>query len=361
VTATLAPVAAPPRAARGGLVGRVSLLGLLSVALVAAVLFAAGRGQLDVPPSEVLGSVLHKLGLDLGPLPSHPQGENTLWQVRFPRVLTAVVAGASLAAAGALMQGVFGNPLAEPGVVGVSSGAAVGAASVIVFGLTFAGTWTAPVAAFVTGLATTLLVYLLSRDAGRTETVTLVLTGIALNAMTSAALAFLMFLGDQQAREEIVFWTLGSLNGSRWEHVAVIAPIAAAGLAAALVLSRQLDLLALGDRAARHVGVDVERLRLTTIVVVALLTSAAVAFCGIIAFVGLVVPHLIRLVAGPGHRLLVPASALGGALLLVLADLWARTAIDYADLPIGMLTSLVGGPFFFWLLRRARRTAGGWA
>jgi len=352
---------AGPPAVGGGLLGRVSLLGLLTLGLLVAVLFAAGRGQLDVPPAEVLGSVLHKLGIDLGPMPSHPQGENTLWQVRFPRVATAVVAGASLATAGALMQGVFGNPLAEPGVVGVSSGAAVGAASVIVFGLTFAGTWTAPVAAFVTGLVTTLLVYALSRDAGRTETVTLVLTGIALNAMTSAALAFLMFLGDQQAREEIVFWTLGSLNGSRWEHVAVIAPIAAVGLTAAMVLSRQLDLLALGDRAARHVGVDVERLRLTTIVVVALLTSAAVAFCGIIAFVGLVVPHLVRLVAGPGHRLLVPASALGGALLLVLADLWARTAIDYADLPIGMLTSLVGGPFFFWLLRRARRTAGGWA
>jgi iron complex transport system permease protein len=355
------PVVRRPRALVHGLVGRVGLLGLLTGGLLVAILFAAGRGQLDVPPSEVLGSVLHRLGLDLGPMPAHPQGENTLWQVRFPRVLTAALAGAALASAGALMQGVFGNPLAEPGVVGVSSGAAVGAASVIVFGWAFAGSWTVAIAAFVTGLIATLLVYALSRDAGRTETVTLVLTGIALNAMASAALAFLMFLGDQQAREEIVFWTLGSLNGSRWEHLAVIAPLTAVGMVAAVILARQLDLLALGDRAARHVGVDVERLRLVTIVVVALLTAAAVAFCGIIAFVGLVVPHLVRLVAGPGHRMLVPASALGGALLLVLADLWARTAIDYADLPIGMLTSLVGGPFFFWLLRRARRTAGGWA
>jgi len=345
----------------GGAARRVGLLGGLAIALLVAMVIAAGRGQLDVPPSEVLGSVLHRIGLDLGPLPHHPQGENTLWQVRFPRVVTAALAGAALATAGALMQGVFGNPLAEPGVVGVSSGAAVGAASVIVFGWTFAGTWSAAVAAFVAGLVTTLLVYVLSRDAGRTETVTLVLTGIALTAMTSAGLAFLMFLGDSQAREEIVFWTLGSLNGSRWEQVAVIAPLTAVGIAAALVLSRQLDLLALGDRAARHVGVDVERLRLTTIAVVALLTAAAVAFCGIIAFVGLVVPHLVRLVSGPGHRVLVPASALGGALLLVLADLWARTAIEYADLPIGMLTSLVGAPVFFWLLRRARRTSGGWA
>ena len=216
-------------------------------------------------------------------------------------------------------------------------------------------------AAFVGGLVTTLLVYTTARDGGRTEVVTLVLTGVALNAMTSAGLAFLMFAGDQQAREEIVFWTLGSLNGSRWEYVAVSGPLAVAGLAAALLMARRLDLLALGDRAARHVGVDVERLRLRVIVVVAVLTAAAVAFSGIIAFVGLVVPHLVRLLAGPGHRILVPASALGGAVLLVLADLWARTAVAYADLPLGMLTALVGGPFFFWLIRRARSSAGGWA
>ena len=350
-----------PRPATRAAVGRIGLLGGLGAALLVALVLAAGHGQLDVPPSEVVGSLLHRIGLDLGPLPRHPQGENTLWQVRFPRVVTAALAGAALATAGALMQGVFGNPLAEPGVVGVSAGAAVAAATVIVFDLTFAGSWTVAVCAFLGGLATTTLVYLTSRDGGRTEVVTLVLTGIAINAMTSAALAFLMFLGDTQAREEIVFWTLGSLNGARWEHVVVVAPMVLAGVAAAMLLAPRLDLLALGDRAARHVGVDVERLRLSTIVVVAVLTAAAVAFCGIISFVGLVVPHLVRLVSGPGHRLLVPASALGGAVLLVLADLWARTLVEYADLPIGMLTALVGGPFFFWLIRRARRTAGGWA
>lgn len=350
-----------PRGGIRAVAGRVGLLGGLGVALLVAVVIAAGHGQLDVPPSEVLGSILHKIGLGVGPLPSHPQGEATLWEVRFPRVVMAALAGACLATAGALMQGVFGNPLAEPGVVGVSAGAAVAAATVIVFELTFAGTWTVAICAFLGGLLTTLLVYLMSRDGGRTEVVTLVLTGIAINAVASAGLAFLMFLGDTQAREEIVFWQLGSLNGSRWEYVGVVAPMALVGLGAAFLLAPKLDLLSLGDRAARHVGVDVERLRLTTIVVVAVLTAAAVAFCGIISFVGLVVPHLIRLVAGPGHRLLVPASALGGAVLLVLADLWARTLVAYADLPIGMLTALVGGPFFFWLIRRARRTAGGWA
>lgn len=340
---------------------RVGLLGALSLALLAAVVVAAGRGQLDVAPAEVVGSLLHRLGLDLGPMPSHPQGDVTLWTVRFPRVVMAAVAGAALATAGALMQGIFGNPLAEPGVVGVSAGAALAASTVIVFDLALVGTWTVALFAFVGGLVTTILVYLLSRDGGRTEVVTLVLTGIAVNAVASAGLAFLLFLGDQQAREEIVFWQLGSLNGSRWEQVGVAAPFMVVGLVVAMAMSRRLDLLALGDRAARHVGVDVERLRRGAIVVVALLTAAAVAFCGIIAFVGLVVPHLVRLLAGPGHRLLVPASALGGALLLVVADLGARTLVAYADLPIGMLTSLVGGPFFFWLIRRARRTSGAWA
>lgn len=355
---TAVPVTAAQRRTS---VRRVSLLGMLSLALLTAVVVAAGRGQLDVAPAEVVGSLLHRLGLDLGPMPSHPQGDVTLWTVRFPRVVMAAVAGAALATAGALMQGIFGNPLAEPGVVGVSAGAALAASTVIVFDLALVGTWTVALFAFVGGLVTTILVYLLSRDGGRTEVVTLVLTGIAVNAVASAGLAFLLFLGDQQAREEIVFWQLGSLNGSRWEQVGVAAPFMVVGLVAAMAMSRRLDLLALGDRAARHVGVDVERLRMGAIVVVALLTAAAVAFCGIIAFVGLVVPHLVRLLAGPGHRLLVPASALGGALLLVVADLGARTLVAYADLPIGMLTSLVGGPFFFWLIRRARRTSGAWA
>ncbi|TWH04950.1 iron complex transport system permease protein [Nocardioides sp. J9] len=346
---------------RTSLTNRVGLVSTLAVLLVVAVVLGAGQGQMQIPASEVLGSVLHRLGLDVGPLPSHPRGEGTLWDVRFPRVVLAVLVGASLATAGAVMQGVFGNPLAEPGVVGVASGASVAAGAVLVFHISFLGSWTIAFAAFLGGLAATTLVYLLSRAGGRTEVVTLVLTGVAMNAMTSAALAFLMFLGDQQAREEIVFWTLGSLNGTRWEAVAVVAPLAAVGIVAALLLARSLDLLALGDRAAFHVGLDVERLRMLAIVVVAVLTAAAVAFAGTIAFVGLVVPHLVRMIAGPGHRLLIPASALGGAVLLTFADLWARTAIDNADLPIGMLTALVGGPFFFWLIRRSRRSAGGWA
>lgn len=334
--------------------------GLVLALLVLAVV-AAGTGQLRVPPAEVLGSVLHRLGIDAGPLPAHPNGDAALWTIRFPRVAMAVLAGAALATAGAVMQGVFGNPLADPGVVGVSSGAALAACTGIVLGWTFLGPFTSAALAFGGGLVTTMAVYLLARSGGRTEVVTLVLTGVAVNAVCGAGIAFLTFLADTQAREQIVFWQLGSLNGTRWAYVGVVAPFVAVGVAVALVVARRLDLLSLGERAARHVGVDVERLRVVSIVAVALLTAAAVAFCGIIAFVGLVVPHLVRMAVGPGHRVLVPLSALGGAVLLLAADLVARTAVAYADLPIGMLTALVGGPFFFWLIRRTRRQAGGWA
>lgn len=335
-------------------VGLVAALGVLAVV-------AAGSGQLHVPPAEVIGSLLHHAGLELGPLPAHPNGDAALWTIRFPRVAMAALVGAALATAGAVMQGVFGNPLAEPGVVGVSSGAAVAASVTIVLGLTALGPWTTAAAAFAGGLAATFLVYGLARSAGRTEVVTLVLTGVAVNAVCGAGLALTTFLGDTQAREQIVFWQLGSFNGTRWAYVGVVTPLVVLGIVGALLLSRRLDLLALGERSARHLGLDVERLRVLSIVVVAVLTAAGVAFCGIIAFVGLVVPHLIRMAVGPGHRVLVPLSALGGAVLLLAADLVARTAVGYADLPIGMLTALVGGPFFFWLIRRTRRSAGGWA
>lgn len=354
-----APPSEPTRPARG----IVLLVGLV-LALVAATLVSAVSGQTPVTPAEVLGSVLHRLGLDLGTLPAHPQGDNTLWVARFPRIALGVLVGAALGCAGALMQGVFSNPLAEPGVIGISSGAAVGACTVIVLpmaGGALSGSLAVAAAAFVGGLVTTLVVYALARANGRTEVVTLVLTGVAINAFTSGVLAFLVFIASPSAREQIVFWQLGSLNGATWRSVAIVAPMVAFGLVAAMMLRRKLDLLSLGERAARHLGVDVERLRQVVILIVALLTSAGVAFTGIIAFVGLVVPHVVRMVAGPGHRFLVPGSALGGALVLVVADLVARTAIAHAELPLGMLTSLVGGPFFFWLLRRTRTSQGGWA
>lgn len=339
---------------------KTSLFAGLALALFVSIIISAGTGQLAVPPNEVLGSLLHRIGIDLLPMPAHPAGDATLWAIRFPRVAMAALVGGGLAVAGLLMQAIFGNPLAEPGVIGISSGAAVGAGIAIVFGLTVFGEWTTAVFAFAAGLTATLVVYAMSRANGRTEVVTLVLTGIAINAIGGAAIALLTFLGDTQSREQIIFWQLGSLAGSRWSQILIIAPVIAFGLLAAYIAARKLDLLSLGERNARHLGVNVELLRIIMIFVVALLTGAAVAFAGIISFVGLVIPHLMRMILGPAHLPLVTASALGGALLLTLADLAARTAVPNADLPIGMLTALVGGPFFFWLLRRTRKRSGGW-
>ncbi|MFB8380697.1 FecCD family ABC transporter permease [Streptomyces rubiginosohelvolus] len=331
----------------------------LSLALLAGCLLSAAIGAYNIPLGDVLSSVQHRIGL--GGQALDRVGESVLWNVRLPRVALAVLVGASLGCAGALMQGVFGNPLAEPGVIGISAGAAVGAVASIALGLTFFGNWTITVFAFIAGLATVLLVYALSRSGGRTEVVTLILTGIAVNAFAGALIGLFIFFADNAQITQITFWQLGSLSQATWPKVLAVLPCALAGLVIAPFYSRKLDLLALGERPARHLGVDVERLRIVLVLVVALLTAAAVAVAGIISFVGLLVPHLLRMVNGPGHRFLVPGSALGGALVLVAGDLAARTVAAPAELPLGVLTALFGSPFFFWLLRRTRRKQGGWA
>ena len=360
------PTDAPPdppgaRRRRRGLPGRTTLLiGGLVVLLVAAALLSAGLGAFPIPPDEVIGAVLDRLGISNGATPD-ALAQSVLFEVRFPRIALGILVGAALGCAGALMQGVFGNPLAEPGVIGVSSGAAVGAVAVIVLGIAPFGGWTVMVAAFLGGLLTTMLVYAAARNGGRTEVVTLVLTGIAVNAIAGALIGLLSFVADDAELRSVTFWNLGSVTAATWPVVAVVTPAAVVGLLLAPALARQLDLLSLGEAPARHLGVDVERLDLAAIGLVALLTASAVAVAGVITFLGLVVPHLIRLIAGPGHRVLVPASALAGAVVLVAGDLAARTIAAPAEIPLGVLTALIGAPVFLSLLRRTRARQGGWA
>ncbi|WP_228484665.1 FecCD family ABC transporter permease [Microbacterium cremeum] len=333
----------------------------LLIALAATVVVSLGLGQYALSPTDVIGVLLEALGLPTAWAPDAATAAGVILDIRLPRIVLGLLVGAALAVSGVLMQAIFGNPLADAAVVGVSSGAALGAAASLTFGLTAFGLWTTPGFAFAGGLVAVFSVYLVSRSGGRTEVVTLLLTGIAVNAIAGAGLAYLTFIGTTSTREQIVFWQLGSLNGALWQNIALVAPLVAAGVAASLLVARRLDLFALGERTARHLGMRVELLRVTVIVMVALLVCAAVSFAGIIGFVGLVVPHLMRMAAGPAHLPLVLSSALGGALLIAVADLVARTAVPLADLPIGMITSLVGGPFFLWLLVRTRRRAGGWA
>lgn len=339
------------RARRAAIAGAV-----LTVALIGVVLASAAVGQFSTSPADVIDSLVRVI--IHGDSPADSRLDAALWAIRFPRTVLALLVGACLAVAGAVMQGVFANPLAEPSIVGVSSGASVGAAVVIVFGLTAINAWALPLAAFIGALIVTLVVWALARTGGKAAVLTLVLTGIAINAISSAATSFLIFLGDSSSREQVVFWQLGTLSDARWSSVGVTGIVFVVGFAGCLAVRRQLDVLALGDTSAVSSGVHVERLRVIAILLVCLLTGVAVAFSGVIAFVGLIVPHALRLVVGPSHRYLVPLSVLGGAVLLSLADIAARTVIPFGDLPIGIFTAVVGGPLFLVLLRRTLRGQG---
>ncbi len=300
----------------------------------------------------------------IGDGPSRDSSEavahNVFWQVRLPRIVLAVIVGASLAVAGVIMQGIFRNPLAEPATVGVSAGAAVGAVIAIIVGLNQLPLGV-QLAAFLGGTLSTALVYVLSRSDGKTEVVTLILTGIAINAFAGAVIGFAVFVADDDEIRSVTFWSLGTLGLATWKAVGVVIPLALLGMAMSAKFARVLDTLALGDRPATHLGVRVEPVRLQAIAVVGLLASSAVAATGMIAFVGLLVPHIMRIVLGPRHRHLLWTAALLGASVTLLADLAARSLLSPAELPLGVVTALIGAPFFLLLLRSTRRSQGGWA
>lgn len=286
--------------------------------------------------------------------------EAVVWDLRLARIAMAAIVGASLATCGAAMQGLFGNPLADPGIVGVSSGASLGAITVVVLNISVLGVWTLPAGAFLAGIGTTLVIYALARPGAEGgDNSRLLLVGIAVNAIGGAFAGFLTYLATTEQLQSLTFWSMGSLSSATWSTVVISSPPAIVGVALLLFWSRPLDLLALGERQARHLGVDVRALRRKLIVVTALLVAAAVSFAGTIGFVGLVIPHLFRLMIGPGHRLLIPFSAAGGALLVILADLAARTLDPPSEVPIGILMGALGGPFFLWLIWRGRAAGGG--
>ncbi|MBA4285393.1 MAG: heme ABC transporter permease [Xanthomonadaceae bacterium] len=312
----------------------------------------------------VLGLSLGTIRLDWTTLTRDDTAATALLQLRLPRVLLAVLIGAVLAETGAVAQALFRNPLAEPGLIGVSAGAAL-AAAVVHTALTGIASLAAlppslilPIAAFAGGLAAAVIVLRLARRDGQTDMTTMLLAGTAINAFVAAIVGLLSTRADDSGLRGFTLWMYGNLGRAGWSEIAVAAPVL---LAVALWLPREargLDALLLGDTEARHLGVDVERLKRRVLIAVVLATGAAVSLAGVIGFVGLVVPHAIRLLAGPGHRLLLPASALLGAVLLTLADTVARTAAAPAEWPVGALTSALGAPFFLALLLRMRTRIG---
>ncbi|MGQ0586411.1 MAG: FecCD family ABC transporter permease [Gammaproteobacteria bacterium] len=320
--------------------------------VLAAATVALLTGPLDIGAGEVL-RVLAGGG--------NEQSRAAVLDIRLPRVLLALLIGAALAQAGAALQGIFRNPLAEPGLVGISSGAALAAVGLIVLcqpaGLfeVVPARWALPVATFAGGAAATALVLRLALVDGQTRVATLLLSGLALNAIAGAGIGFLSHVASDSALRSVTFWMFGSLGRAGWAEIVVAGPLL---LLAIMLLPREahaLNALLLGESEAGHLGVDVERLKRRVTGLVVLAAGAAVALAGIIAFVGLLVPHLVRLALGPDHRHLLPLSALAGALLLVLADTAARVMLSPTELPIGILTALVGGPFFLALLLHRRR------
>jgi iron complex transport system permease protein len=331
---------------------------VLAVLLVAAVLVAVGVGAVWIPPTTTIRLVAWKVGLSDRPPGVARSVEIILFQLRIPRVLLAVVVGSALAAAGAVFQALFRNPLADPAIIGVSSGAALGAVvAILVTGGAFAGGLVVPAVAFLGALAAGLLVYRLARLGPTVQVATLLLAGIAVAALISAIMALVLTYSGERMRS-IYFWLLGGLSARGWESLAAAAPLAAIGVAAALGTAGHLNVMALGEERAAQLGLEVERFKRMTLATGALLTGAAVAVAGVIGFVGLMTPHLLRLVLGADHRRLLPASVLGGALFMVLADLAARTLRAPEEIPVGAVTALLGGPFFLYLLRRQQREAG---
>ena len=276
-----------------------------------------------------------------------------LSSIRIPRVLIAAVVGAALAVSGAAMQGLFRNPLADPGLIGIASGAALVVAIVIVSLDPFEGVWglyALSTAAFIGGLITCWVIFHFAQLTGTFSVTYMLLAGIAINALANSGTGFLMYVSNDQQLRSLTFWTMGSLGGALWPAVLVASTVVIPCTFVLVRNARELNIMLLGENEARYLGVNSERLKRTIIVCTALSVGVAVAVSGIIGFLGLIVPHLVRLLIGPDHRLLIPASAIFGAALLVLADTFARTVVIPAEMPVGILTSLIGGPFFLWLL-----------
>jgi iron complex transport system permease protein len=336
-----------------GTIGLLLLAALALATLVASVMTGASAASVR----NVLGAVFGAPG-DAAML---LRDQVVVIDIRLPRAILGLLTGAALAVSGAVMQGLFRNPLADPGVIGVSSGASLGAVFCIVAGQTLLAPFTAllgmfslPAAAFIGSLLITAALYKLAAHDGETQIGTLLIAGIAIGALAMAITGLLIYMADDRQLRDITFWSLGSLAGSTWQKAGIAALVIGVALSVVPFLARGLNAFTLGEAAAFHMGVPVEAFKRIAIVTVAAATGVAVAFSGGIVFVGVIVPHLVRLAAGPDHRFLLPASALLGGSLLLVADMAARVVVAPAELPIGILTALIGAPFFLWILLRGR-------
>lgn len=334
---------------------------LLLLLLTGGLLWSAGMGAMYIAPTQVGAILLSKLGISLG-IAYEAQQEAVLWAIRLPRVCFGALIGASLGIAGASIQGLFRNPLADPGLIGISTGASLFAVIGIVIQSIFLqslGAWFGfymlPIFAFAGAALTTFLVFSLSRVQGQIVVSQMLLVGLAFNALAASMIGLLTYLATDAQLRSITFWNLGSLGGATWESLVLLAPLVLITTLGLARLSKPLNLLALGESAAQHLGTNVKSLRWQVVVLSTLAVGTGVALAGTIGFVGLVVPHVIRLIGGSDHRNVLIGSALGGAFALSIADTLSRTVVAPAELPVGVITALLGAPLFLYLLLKSKK------
>lgn len=329
----------------------------LGVLLVFAIVISAAQGPADVPFLDAMAILLADLGPDVGADYTH-KAELVVDQIRLPRIITAGLVGMALATAGTALQGLFRNPMADPGIIGVSAGGALAGVIVIVTGAATAYILVTPGAALLGAILAAFVVYGIGSLGGRFTLGILILAGVALSSFLSAMITFILInTQDPDAVRQVLFWLSGGLDSRLWLHVKIVISPVLAGAVVVYAFARALNLMLLGEEGAQALGIRVHRIRLILLFTASLMTGVAVSVSGIIAFVGLVVPHMMRLIVGPDHRVLIPVSALGGALFLILADTIARVVISPAELRVGVITAFVGAPFFIILLVQNRRRA----
>lgn len=339
------------------------LNGALAVLLLVVMVWSVGIGAVSIPVPDVLAILFKQLGWATGTV--EVQQETVLTVIRLPRILLGVLVGGVLGISGAAIQGLFRNPLADPSLIGISSGASVMAVLMIVLQLkvfqhlsSLSGLYALSLAAFAGAVVTTLLVYSLARRDGRTVVSTMLLVGIAINVLCEALRGLMMYLADEAQLRAISYWSLGSLGGASWEVLQVAAPFLILPIVLMPRLSKPMNAFALGESQAGHLGVDVSSLKRNVVILATLGVGVSVAVSGVIGFIGLVIPHVIRLLGGPNHRTVLPASALFGAIVLTLSDLVARTIVTPAELPLGIITGMIGAPTFLFMLLRGTGNRG---
>jgi len=335
------------------------ILLLLGGGLVIASLLASAFGAVTIPLPDILKMALNKVAIFDFPSTWRAVDETIIFQIRLPRVIGGALVGAALATAGVLFQGLLRNPMADPYIIGTSAGAALGAtiAMTLPINLAFLGFGLVPAAAFIGALATVILVYNLARVGGKTPIISMLLAGFVVSALLAAVMAFMMSMSDRFGLNlhSVYSFLMGHISVTSWGQIAIIAPLVIGGIIGARFFAFHLNAFSLGEEGAAYLGIDIERDKILILALGSLLTAAAVSISGLVGFVGLVVPHAVRLSLGPDHRFLLPASALVGAAFLVIADLLARILLAPVEIPVGVITAIIGAPFFIYLLRHARK------